>query len=235
MSLKFYRIDQSIFGKFGHIFKKPDLPPTQLFSPIKAISPIRCFNDVVTDNFFILVDKDEISRFRDPRGFALEEDTYYVRHPKKIKTDCLIPATEFHRYVVQEQIADLVSFVRANTSVRKLHVSIGSKKEAEAQVSGILEGIKLEGKALLKKVNYHEVLIDCIEPLKPSERKREYVWLDDFQSTVTIIDNISGAASVTVKEHADLSFGLSLKVADQVGISGDWLSSFEYNFYCELA
>ncbi len=230
MSLKLYRIDRSFFGAIGHFFKNPDLPVVA-----GAIgNPFQVYRDVMAENCFILTDDDEVKRFRDPRGHDLVDDTYYVRHPKKIRTDCLIPARDFHRYVVQEQIADIVSFVRANTAVRKINVSISNAKEAKVEAGGVLDGLNVEGKATVKLLNTHEVLIDCTEPLKPSEKRREFVWMEDFPTTVTAIDNVAGGI-VEIHERFDLSFGLSAEIAGMARISTEWLSNYQYNVRCEFA
>jgi hypothetical protein len=235
MGLQIYRIDRSMIGKVGHFFKKPDLPVMGAASAGGILGHMfQVYTEVTTENCYILHEEDEIKRFRNPLGEALLEDVYYIRHPKKVRTDCLIPAERFHAYIVREQIADIVSYIRANAPVKRLRVCIESGVGASAHLKGIVEGVPLEGSASVKESRGHEVIIECPAPLKASEKRRDYVWMEDFSSTTAAVDNLTGGAA-QINERYDLSFGLEAKVAELIEVSADWMRSYQYHVSCELA
>ena len=152
------------------------------------------------------------------------DDVYYIRHPKKARTDCLIPADQFHSFVVREQIADIVSYVRANARVKRLRVSIDSGVGATINAKGIVEGMPLEGSASVK---------ECDAPLKASEKRRDFIWMDDFASTVAAVDDFTGG-TIEINEHYDLSFGLDAKVAEMISVGASWMRNYRYHVSCEL-
>ena len=236
MALQVYRIDRSFLGKAGHFFKTPDLPPMaatagSIFGIFGHIAKV--FTEVTTENCYILHEEDEIRRFRNPLGESLLDDVYYIRHPKQARTNHLIPADRFHSYIVREQIADIVSYVRANAPVKRLHVSISSGAGASARLKGVVEGVPLEGSASVKESRAQEVIIECEVPLKASEKRRDYVWMDDFSSTVAAVDEVTGGA-IEINESYDLSFGLDAKVAEMMEVSADWMQTYRYHVSCEL-
>jgi hypothetical protein len=232
MELKVYRIDRSLFGRVGHFFKKPDLPVDSAMGLLG--NPFKVYREVTTSNCYILSDPDEIRRFRNPLNEELQEDVYYIRHPKKALTDCLIPAKRFHAYVLREQIADIVSYIRANANVKRLRVSISDGANAKLGVKGIIDDMKVEGDAKVSFTANHEVIIECNKPLKASEKRREYIWMEDFSSTRDVIDEVSDG-TVEIRERYDFSMGLNAKVADMIGVDAKFRASCHYHVKCELA
>jgi hypothetical protein len=237
MELKFYRIDRSVMGRIGHFFKKPDLPLNIAAGAMPGGilgHAFRVFSDVTTDNCYILSDDDEISRFRNPLNEELLDDVYYIRHPKQICTNLLIPATRFHAYIIREQISDIVSYVRANTRVKRLRVSISNGTNAKFGAGGLIKDIPVEGDAQVRFARNHEVIIECSKPLRASQKRLDYIWMNDFASTREAIDNVT-SGTVTVLEECDFSLGLNAKVAEMIGVSAEFMKSYQYQIQCELA
>jgi len=235
MALQVYRIDRSLIGCVGHFFKKPDLPTIAAGAGLFGIPGqiAQVFKEVTTENCYILHQEDEIKRFHNPLGARLLDDVYYIRHPKKARTDCLIPADQFHSFVVREQIADIISYVRANARVKRLRVSIDSGVGASINTKGIVEGIPLEGSASINESRMHEVIIECDAPLKASEKRRDFIWMDDFASTVAAVDDLTGG-TLEINEHYDLSFGLDAKVAEMISVAASWMRNYRYHVSCQL-
>jgi hypothetical protein len=235
MALQIYRIDRSFIGSVGHFFKKPDLPVQAAVSGlICTLGRIaKVYAEVTTDNCYILHEEDEIRRFRNPLGANLLDDVYYIRHPKKSRTDCLIPADQFHSYIVREQIADIISYIRANVQVKRLRVSIDSGVGASVNAKGVFDGLPLEGSVSVKQSSAHEVIIECATPLRASEKRRDFIWLDDFASTVAAIDEVTGG-SIEINEDYDLSFGLNAKLAAMISVACSGKMNYRYHVSCEL-
>jgi hypothetical protein len=173
MKLKVYRIDRSFIGRIGHFFKKPDLPVAPipgsgLFGKVGQV-----VKEITTSHFYILSEPSEISRFRNPHDEELVDNVYYIRHPKKARTNWLIPANRFHAHIIGEQISEIVSFIRSNANVKYLRVSITDKAGAKFGAKAVIEDVKVEGKAEVELSENHEVIIHCQEPLKASEKRSD--------------------------------------------------------------
>lgn len=147
MMVRVYRIDRGVLGKVVNFLKTPPLPVAAAFSPVNIRDNL---GYLFRKNFFVLSREEEISRFRDPLGRDLVDGVYHIRHPKKAMTDCLLPANEFHRFIIREQIADIISYVRAKVNVRNLSVTIARAGGGSINVGAIVEGLPLEGEVSLQ-------------------------------------------------------------------------------------
>lgn len=225
MSLKTYRIDRSFFGKLNNWLKNPDLPVDTLAYLGGSFSKnILYYN---RENSFVLSKEDEINRFSEAFGNDWVDDIYYVRHPKKLKSNILIPANRFHEYVVREQLSDMVSFVRANVNVKRLEVKIFKGSNVGVNICGVIKEIPLEGGAKLSLGSSYSILIECDRPLKASEKKTVYTWLEDFPHLVSTLDEAENG-SFQVNETFDLSFGVSVKAARAIGANVDWNTNHSF-------
>lgn len=228
MELKIYRIDRSWLGKAGRWFKQPDLPPMTgaalggLFGHV-----LQTVHDVRTDDFYILADEAEISRFRDPTEQPLREGVYYVRNPREAYTRELVVASEFHRYVLRQQAAEMIDFIRSNVQATRIEFQLERSGGAQVDLSATLVTeagpIKVGAGASAHAGSQHRVVIECERPLKASEKRTEYGWIRDFPQLLSAVDAASGRGTLSVSEGFDYSFGLSGKVADLVGMSASWL------------
>lgn len=231
MSLKIYRIDQSFFGKLNHKYKKPDLPATLYAGLFGGLfeSARKNYSDYKRDNSYVLCEKDEIDRFVEAFGNDWIEDLYYVRHPKKTRTNYLIPAEQFHKYIVREQIGDIISYLRANLRVRELDLSIKNSKSGSLGLSGVMDGVSLEGSTDVCLGNEYTVKIKCNAPLKASEKKTEYLWIDEFPHVIELVDNAQNGL-FSLSEEFDLSFGLDVEAAKSIGMNINYHGRTEFNF-----
>lgn len=169
MALQVYRIDRSFIGCVGHFFKKPDLPimtgAAAVFGTFGHIAQV--FMEVNTENCYILTEEDEIKRFRNPLDASLLDDVYYIRHPKKARTDCLISSVAcwpkkdretsvFSTHLKTVLIAAVIVSLPIPTlaEVKKEGVGgrynqlVSTELQAILKTAGAGEGYKLEGKKM---------------------------------------------------------------------------------------
>ncbi|MCX9068562.1 hypothetical protein NLN84_23760, partial [Citrobacter portucalensis] len=97
---------------------------------------------------------------------------YYIRHPKNSRTNILIPARQFHEFIIREQISDIVDYIRANTTATLIDIEVESFDNAEISLGGIIEGLSVDTKSSINKKQKHRVTISCNGYLKPSEKKK---------------------------------------------------------------
>ena len=232
MELRIYRIDRSLSGKVANWWKPPELPP--MSGTVMLGNPFKNVRDVMQEKVYVLSKDDEIERFKDPRGNELVDDIYYIRHPKKTKTDCLIPADKFHSFIAREQIADIISYVRSNLNVLSLDLSISNEAAGKVVLSGDLSGLPLEGNAQFAKKDKYTATIKCTKPLKPSEKKKEFIWMDEFANTQSIVDDAE-SGTFSIRESFDLSFGMGAKDANRIGINLDWSCGYIFDFSVVVA
>ena len=224
MTLRIYRIDRSFFGKLNNRFKAPDLPVSQAFG-----SPFKNLADFNRENSYVLSKDDEIDRFNEAYDDDWVDDRYYIRHPKKSKTDCLIPSASFHKYVVREQIADIVSYVRSNLRVKEMQISVSRGNSGKVGLNGVVDGLPLEGEATIEFGDKYSASIKCKRPLKASEKKSNYIWIQEFPHLVASVDNAESGV-FEINEEFDLSFGLAAKAAKSIGASASWNTKHRFNF-----
>ena len=230
MSLKVYRIDSSVSGKIANFFKKADLPVEQHnFASIG--NPLKNLKDITTKDFYVLSKKDEIDRFSEAYGDNFIKDKYYIRHPKANKTSVLIPIEKFQKYIIREQLADMVSYIRANVRVKKLKIEIKKGASSSIKMNGLVEGMPLEGEARAYLNTEYSIIIDCARPLKASEKKTEYTWINEFTHLQAVIDETFDSR-FEINESYDIGFGFGVKQARAVGL--DFSGDMNHHFKIEV-
>ncbi|MEZ9576483.1 MULTISPECIES: hypothetical protein [unclassified Vibrio] len=207
--------------------KKPDLPVAAASTFLG--DPFKNYKDYNRENSFVLSKQEEIDRFEEAFGNDWVKDQYYIRHPKTTRTNTLIPAKQFHAYIMREQIGDLISYIRANLRVKELDLSIKTSKAGSIGLKGIIEGVPMEGSTSLSMGNDYTVKIKCPSPLKASEKKTEYLWINHFPHLIDLIDEASHGL-FSINESFDLSFGLDVSAAKSIGVNLDYNGRTEFNF-----
>lgn len=234
MTLQVYRIDNSLFGKIANIIKPPSLPLVHSAIPFFG-DPIKNFKDTFRSNFYVLSKRNEIDRFKEAFNSSWVSDKYYIRHPKKIKTDILIPAEKFPQYIIREQISDIVSYIRSNVrSVRKIVVTVSNANNAKIAIKNILSNIYLSGDARLDSTDEYTIIINCNSPLKASETETKYTWLEDFSTLISVVDSFSDSYFVIHERH-DTSFGLDVELAKSIGVNTILSKQHKYTIAVEAA
>lgn len=234
MKVKIYRIDKGILGKIFRGIRKPDLPAVACLSTGGIGSNIiRTIGDfVVSDNIFVIDNKEELNRFENALGNSwIEREQYYVRHPKASKDRLLIEAEKFHEYIYREQLSEIISYLRSELRLKHLRIEVKKGNDFSIYTNLPIEEIPVEGKANVK-LNSNKVLeITSDKNLKSSEKRIEYVWLKDFQELISVVDNFEEG---TFKHRITInnSFGINAKIGNQIGIGSNWTNSsiFEISF-----
>ncbi|SFG92276.1 hypothetical protein SAMN05660649_03137 [Desulfotomaculum arcticum] len=237
MGLNVYRIDTGIVGKIFGIIRQTELPVMSLqkcfgFSHGSIILSI--VDLVSSDNHYVIKDQDELERFENPLNNSwIQKSQYYIRHPKKARERYLIEAEKFHEYIYREQISDIVSFLRGNLTLKHLTISSEEGIDFSAFANIPIEDLKVEGKADVKLKSKKELVINCPEGLKISEKRKEYIWINDFQDLLSVVDGFQGGEFRHTIEISN-SFGMGLKEAKQIGVGTSWLRKckFEIKFTC---
>ncbi|GIO35737.1 hypothetical protein J41TS12_05980 [Paenibacillus antibioticophila] len=238
MGLSVYRIDTGLIGRIFGFFRKTDLPtPVGVAAATSLTKRIGLsISDLMNfENHYVINSEGELKRFENPLGNSWSKSAgqYYIRHPKKSRERQLIEAEKFHEYIYREQISDIVAFLRANLSIKHLTISSTAETDFSAFANLPIEDLKIEGKAEVKLFSKKELVINCPEGLKISEKRKEYVWIKDFQELLAVVDGFPGGDFHHSIEISN-SFGMTLKEAKLLGIEGSWLNKrkFEIKFSC---
>lgn len=230
-----YRIDTGIVGKAFGFFRKTDLPVQQMASASIGTSVLLAVSDLVNyENHYVINSDDELSRFENPLGNSwVQKNQYYIRHPKKARDRWLIEAEKFHEFIYREQLSEIISFLRANIPLKYLLVSSQEGIDFSAFANVPIEDLQVEGKAQIKLNSKKELVINCPEGLKISEKRKEFIWINDFQELMSVVDGfVGGEFSHTI--GIDNSFNITLKEAKLVGVGASWLKSskLKISFSC---
>ena len=114
-----------------------------------------------------------------------------------------------------------------------MRVSITDKAGAKVGAKAAVEDVKVEGNAEVELSENHEVTITCHAPLKASEKRSDYVWIKDFETTCACIDQMS-SGRVEIRQRSDLSGGLSAEVAKMAGVSAEFMKCYDFHVECEF-
>lgn len=228
MSLKIYRIDNSLVGKGFRILRKPDLPVMAASGTLFGQNFIRGIRDCLTGDNYYLIGNDELDRFINPLGNSwIQKEQYYVRHPKAIKDRELIEAQNFQEYILREQISDIVSFLRANIQIKNLYIKSLNHLNFNLGVNVPIEDMQVEGNVEIKTYNEYELKITSKTRLKISEKRKNYTWIDDFSTLKVALDNFEGGL-FEEKIIIDNSFGMNLKEASIIGMNTKLMEKKEF-------
>lgn len=233
MKLLVYRIDSSFFGKLNNTFKKPDLP-LMASAGLAIGNPFKNTADFFRENFYVLIKKSEIERFKEAFGNSFLKNIYYIRHPKDVRTNILIPSTRFHDYIIREQLSDIISYIRANLKVKKLKIQLLTKRNAELGMNTVIRDIPVEGNASVSLSSNTTIIINCATPLKPSEKRTQYIWIEEFQHLKAMIDDAENG-KFTIKEDFDLSFGANVRASKVLGFNMDFAGNRTFKIDIEAA
>ncbi|WP_318436339.1 hypothetical protein [Photobacterium leiognathi] len=81
----------------------------------------------------------------------------------------------------------------------------------------------MEGSTELNIDNEYTVKIKCLSPLKASEKKTEYLWINEFPHLIELVDNAYNGSF-------DLSFGLDISAAKSTGTNLNYHGQTQFNF-----
>lgn len=230
MKVKIYRIDSGVLGKVFRMFRQSDLPPQSMLACGNLMRTVRDFTE--SENIFVIDNKDELNRFENALGNSwIEKEQYYIRHPKASKDRVLIEAEKFHEYIYREQLSEIISYLRSEFRLKYLKIEIKQGNDFSSYINFPIEEIPVEGEANIKLGSSKVLEIISERGLKRSEKKTDYVWLQDFQELLSVVDDFEdGLFKHTIS--IDNSFGINVKVANHIGIVSSWTQSskFEITF-----
>ncbi len=181
------------------------------------------------------ISKSELKFYRAVGGDHLREGVVYARHPKVGRRDLLIPAKQFHRHVVNEQIADLVTYLRSTVRITSLKIYIRSESGFTVRADGSLKGIPLTSRLMGGKVEETAFEQTFERPARmTSLDAARYVWLADFPHIQAAAQN-ARHGTMRFGQTFDYSFGLDIGVAKAAGIRTDWLSTYTFEIHAAFA
>jgi hypothetical protein len=182
----------------------------------------------------VIIDPAEAARFRALGGDVLREGPVYARHPKPSKRDLLIPAKRFHQHIVNEQIADLVTYLRSTVHVSVLEIRIRSEKGVTVGSNGILKSIPLTARLTGKASDETAFSQSFNRPSRLTAPLADGDWLADFPHIVAAAEK-ARHGFMRLAQTFDFSFDLEIGTAKVAGIKADWLSTYTFEVYAEFA
>lgn len=250
-NLKIYRLEDSLWGSLFRIFRKPDMPAgAQVLG-----SPLRTLQDFVKDKNIYLLDKDQINKFINAHNESWNDDVYYIRHPKQYMDRYLIKADTFLQYIEQQQLAEIIAYVRNNCNPHRIFIETSNTSGFKGGVNGRIQwkaqpasdsnntgSINIGTNASLRQHSYNRIEIICTNRIKPSEQVKNFVWIDDFSVLKTAIDNY-GNEKISIDQEIIRGWYISAKLASFIGLDngtakgsiGSSISSeSKYNFHITI-
>ena len=139
----------------------------------------------------------------------------------------LIEADKFHEYIYREQLAEIISYLRSEFKLKYLRIEIKKGNDFSSFINLPIEDIPVEGEARVKLGSNRVIEITSERGLKRSEKRTDYVWLQDFQELLSVVDNFEdGIFKHTIS--IDNSFGINAKIANYIKIGTGWINSSQF-------
>ena len=84
---------------------------------------------------------EEAKSIVDVHGQPLMRATTYMRLPRQTSDLSIIKASEFHTYIMSQKVAEIITYMRAETRLKSLKILIRSSDRKHAVVGGELQAI----------------------------------------------------------------------------------------------
>lgn len=193
---------------------------------------------VEANRFYLIKSKDELQNYENAHGNAwvineksLKQKQYYIRHPKLSKRNLLIEAKEFYNYIEEEQKDELIDYIMAHCSAKRIQIDRTEIVEASGKAKGNVKGADVYGGVNFgkSKGNYY----DYANPngTKKTTPRENYFWID--KSIMRSIASLTEGSSLTQTYESDLTFGLSIGETKTIGLDLDKRKKYSYTIHIE--
>jgi hypothetical protein len=152
---------------------------------------------------------------------------------KELKTNILVPAHKFQMYILEEQIEEMIDYLKARSSLKYLKVKISKSKGGSFGIDTIIEGLNLKGKVEAKKMSDFEFEITCNNKTEKTSQEIKTCWINEMKIFKSIVDNHSDT-TFSIKQKIDNSFGMSVDIEKFLGLSGNVFDIYTYEMECTL-
>lgn len=229
---KIVEMSVNVLRCFGHPLPTIDLS-FQLGKA--AINLARLIRD---NRFHVIESKDELEKFENAYGNswvtnqkALKKKQYYIRHPRTSRSNLLIEARYFYKYIEEEQKDELINFILSNHSVKVLKIDRHESHSTNGKASSTIPQASVDAHIESSKVigNYYSMV-------NPNGSKRlpprnTYCWLD--QSLMYGILALSEGSTLTQTYECDFTFGLHGREAKTLGLDLNHHTKYSYTVHIE--
>lgn len=235
METKIYRIDGSLVGKIFRALRKTDTPgPRNIATASMPMSNlIRGIKDFTVDeNIYLIDDMAELNKFDNALGNNwIQKTQYYIRHPKVKRERLLIEAEQFHEYIYREQLSEIVSYLRSEFKLKYLKIEVIQGNKFSSYSNLPIERMSVEGEVKLELKNERVLEIKSTKGMKRSEKRIDYVWLNDFRGLLDAVDNFD-EGDFRYSQKINNTLDINSKLYKVVGIDLKWknTSTFEIEF-----
>ena len=183
------------------------------------------------------------------------DDVYYIRHPKQYMDRYLIKADTFLQYIEQQQLAEIIAYVRNNCNPHRIFIETSNTSGFKGGVNGRIQwkaqpasdsnntgSINIGTNASLRQHSYNRIEIICTNRIKPSEQVKNFIWIDDFSVLKIAIDNYENE-KISIDQEIKRSWNISAELASFIGLDngtakgsiGSSISSeSKYNFHITI-
>lgn len=167
---------------------------------------------------------DLASHTQDIHGQPLRRGITYMRHPRPSEMSRIIKSTDFHSYIMSQQVSEIIHYLRAETHLKSLSILIRSADRTHVVVGGKLEKFPVNIKADARNANERRMTLTCDDENR-IEHLLSYVWLNDFPEVVAAT-RYARRGKMQFSQSTDMSFGMTGNFAKYAKFSAGWLSTF---------
>lgn len=263
MALKIYRIDletekASVFSKFPGFEKAAEkvgfasigaplllnlgrIAGASVAAPLAVVAAptviavaagvgIYAYLNKNSSEITVVTKAEDLEKLRTHDGSEFVNKSFYAQHPKD--RSILLPTSCLHDIVLSEQIAELTAFLRSKLRVTHLHIEVRTQRDGSAGAKANVNGVSGGGEMSMHHLHLSEMRMSYANPeLVPLAAP--LLWIEDFQKVQKAVEGATGGTAL-FREVQNLSFGIKADLAQQVGISAEWLSSRTFTIEVEF-
>lgn len=168
----------------------------------------------------------------DIRGKTLQSGASYIRHPVRTRREELINARSFHKVILEEQLAEIVEFIRSRLNATSIVISAVSEKTGAFVAGGSINSLSIGARLGLTNKQHYALKFDTRTPIRVVPR-RSLVWINDFPVLQASLAEARDGRCI-IEETADLEFDLNAEAAGSLGIDARWVSKFSLSIEVEF-
>lgn len=187
------------------------------------------------NRFFVIKNEEELKKYKNAynnewviHNKALKTRQYYIQHPKATRSNILIEAEAFYKYIEEEMRQEILDYVQSHCPVKSLTFYKEETTDKEAKAFAKL--VDANGKHTRNKGEL--ISFRGAKGIIKESTIEEYVWLEDsIKLGIRALED--GTGTFQKSFESDETFGLTAKEAKTLGLDMKGHKKFKYTLKVE--
>ena len=187
------------------------------------------------NRFFVIKNEEELKQYKNAynnewvkHNKALKTRQYYIQHPKATKSNILIEAEAFYKYIEEEMRQEILDYVQSHCPVKSL--TFYKEETTDKEAKAFVKLMDANGKHARNKGEL--ISFRGAKGIIKESTIEEYVWLEDsIKLGIRALED--GTGTFQKSFESDETFGLTAKEAKALGLDMKGHKKFKYTLKVE--